>query len=581
MTIYTSPLPRLTVPKRSVFTHLFGREDPFDPSSTALIDGLTSEVITRGQLRAQILTFTWGIRHELVNLGGRNLRRGETALVFSPNFLLFPVISLGLNAAGVIGAFANTAYTPPELAHQLVNSCASHVFVHPSLLPVVVATYDLLKVPLDEARKRTIVMSWKNEDVFKGWTSFGDIMTLAKGKQSAPEDFNGERANETAFLFYSSGTTGLSKGVECTHNGVNTVLEMCRAGFRHFFPERDVLLAVLPFFHVFGGVVISFAPLSIGVPLVILPRFQPQTFLSTIQTFRITGMYLAPPVLLFMNKHPMVSKYDLSSLRNILLGAAPVSTELILQTREKLRAMGAKHLEITQAFGLTETTATTHILPPERSVEKVGSIGILLPNQEARLVGEDGTDAAEGERGELWIRGDNIMKGYLYNPEATANSITPDGWFKTGDIATRDNEGFYKIVDRKKELIKYKGWQVPPAELEALLVSHPEIADSGVIGVHSEVEATEVPRAYVVPRDTSLLGSFNSAKAKAWASSIDKWVQTKVAQHKFLRGGVIVRDSIPRSQAGKILRKELRSIANAEDAKRKRKPVNRTDAARL
>ncbi|KAF9518817.1 hypothetical protein BS47DRAFT_1414760, partial [Hydnum rufescens UP504] len=231
--------------------------------------------------------------------------------------------------------------------------------------------------------------------------------------------------------------------------------------------------------HSFGGVVSSLAPLSIGVPLIILPRFQPAAFLATIQKHNIAVRVPWPSGFFIFVTEEGMAEYDLSSLRNILLGAAPVSTELILDTGEKLRKRGAKDLEITQAFRLTEITYVINILQVR---SRIGSIGILLPNQEARLVDEDENDVNEGERGELWIRGDNIMKGYLHNEEATRNAITPDGWFKRGNIATRDSEDFYAIADRKKELIK-RGKAFPPAELEALLISHPDVADSGVIDI--------------------------------------------------------------------------------------------------
>jgi acyl-CoA synthetase (AMP-forming)/AMP-acid ligase II len=204
----------------------------------------------------------------------------------------------------------------------------------------------------------------------------------------------------------------------------------------------------------------------------------------------------------------------------------------------------------------------------EASVSKIGSIGVLLPGLEARLAvdgnGDGDIDAAEGAPGELWIRGPLVMKGYLNNRAATKDAITPDKWFKTGDIAIRDKDGFYYIVDRRKELIKYKGFQVPPAELESVLLTHPEIADTAVIGVNSAKEATELPRAYVVPAHPLN----TEAKKAAFSKNIKDWIQTKVARHKFLRGGVIVIDIIPKSAAGKILRRELRERAKKELAGR-------------
>jgi hypothetical protein len=215
-----------------------------------------------------------------------------------------------------------------------------------------------------------------------------------------------------------------------------------------------------------------------------------------------------------------------------------------------------------QGYGLTETSPVTHILPLQDAVRKIGSVGVLLPNTEARLVDESGQDVAPGEPGEVWIRGGIVMKGYLNRPEATADTITSDGWLKSGDVAVRDNEGFFTIVDRKKELIKYKGFQVPPAELEAILLTHPRVADAAVIGVYSASQATELPRAYLVPAASqSSSGAMDRALLGA---EVAEWLKKHVAPHKYLRGGVIIVDTIPKSPSGKILRRELRERARME-----------------
>ncbi|KAJ7215070.1 hypothetical protein GGX14DRAFT_696593, partial [Mycena pura] len=251
--------------------------------------------------------------------------------------------------------------------------------------------------------------------------------------------------------------------------------------------------------------------------------------------------------------HPVVDKYDLSSLEYMLSAGAPLGADLIEAVRKRLlskRKPGAKCF-IMQGYGLTETSPSSHA---------------------ARLVvDEDGeVDAEEGKPGELWVQGKTVMKGYLNNREAMQNSITPDGWFKTGDIAMRDNDGYWYIIDRKKELIKYKlfgmqGFQVPPAELEAVLLTHPDIADVGVIGINSVEQATELPRAYVVHANPEKV---KTAQAKAeFGQSVVKWIKSRVARHKYLRAGVAVIDVVPKSAAGKILRKELRERAKQEAAR--------------
>ncbi|KAG8680839.1 hypothetical protein FRC09_017929, partial [Ceratobasidium sp. 395] len=357
-----------------------------------------------------------------------------------------------------------------------------------------------------------------------------------------------------------SGTTGLSKGVETTHHNLNTVLTCCRAAFPGMYPGRDVMLGILPFYHIYGAAKILHYPFTLGIPIVISPPFNPEEFCFYIQKYKITCSLIVPPVLVLLASHPAVDKYDLSTLKFFFSGAAPLGADLIARVQARLGKRGA-NVVVPQGYGLTETSPTCLLLPIGRADDKVGCAGELLPNMEARLVGEDGVDVKEGEPGEFWLRAPSVMKGYLNNPTATKNSITPDGWFKTGDIAVRDRDGFFMVVDRLKELIKYKGFQVPPADLENVLLTHPDIVDAGVIGVHSEEQATELPRAYVVHRAGA---SLSKSQREAFAKEVQTWIQGKVAKHKYLRGGVVIIDAIPKSAAGKILRRQLREVAKKE-----------------
>jgi len=318
------------------------------------------------------------------------------------------------------------------------------------------------------------------------------------------------------------------------------------------------MIGFLPFYHIYGCVKLLMFCLTMGVPVVIMSKFDPVEFCSSIEKYKATCGLIVPPICLAIVHHPATTKFNLTSLRFLTSGAAPLSDSVANACRAKLKSVGAS-VYINQGYGLTETSPTTHLLTVEESVYNSGSIGKLLCNLEARLVVDDVDEAKEGEPGELWVRGTSIMKGYLNNAEATKESITPDGWFKTGDIAIRDKDGFYYIVDRRKELIKYKGFQVPPAELEAVLLQHPLIVDAAVIGVDSEKDATELPRAYVVHAK-----GIKGEQAKAFSKEVQKWIETRVAKHKFLRGGVVVIDIVPKSAAGKILRRELRERAKKE-----------------
>ena len=283
-----------------------------------------------------------------------------------------------------------------------------------------------------------------------------------------------------------------------------------------------------------------------------MPKFEIEKFCSIIQNHKITFAYVVPPVVLLLGKHPIVDKYDLSSLRMLNSGAAPLTQELVEAVYKRLK------VPIKQGYGLSETSPTTHTQPWEQWNKTIGSVGTLLPNQTAKYMSPEEEELPIGETGELWIKGPNIFKGYHNNPEGTKNTLTPDGYFKTGDVGHQDKDGNFYITDRVKELIKYKGFQVPPAELEGLLLSHPMVNDVAVVGIYNKDQATEVPRAYIVPAP----GVEGSPKS---AQEIMQWLQAKVASHKRLRGGVRFVDEIPKSASGKILRRLLKIRAQQEE----------------
>ena len=287
-----------------------------------------------------------------------------------------------------------------------------------------------------------------------------------------------------------------------------------------------------------------------------MPKFDIEKFCATVQKHRITFAYVVPPVVLLLGKHPSIDKYDLSSLRMLNSGAAPLTHELVEAVYKRLK------VPIKQGYGLSETSPTTHTQPWETWDKCIGAVGRLLPNQTVKYMSPEEEEVPTGEVGELWIKGPNVFLGYHNNPEGTKNALTEDGYFKTGDIGYEDRDSNVYIVDRLKELIKYKGFQVPPAELEGLLISHPKIVDVAVVGVYDKDQATEVPRAYIVPAP-------GVAKSKETASEVIAWLQSKVANHKRLRGGVKFVDEIPKSASGKILRRVLRLRAQQEQEKAK------------
>jgi acyl-CoA synthetase (AMP-forming)/AMP-acid ligase II len=341
-----------------------------------------------------------------------------------------------------------------------------------------------------------------------------------------------------------------------THRNLVANVAQCRPLIR--LGEDERIIAVLPFFHIYGLTVLMNQGLAWGGAVVTLPRFDLEQFLSAIQEYKITRAFVAPPILLALAKHPIVDQYDLSSLVSVLSGAAPLDEQLALAAEQRLRKGASSGVTVAQGYGMTELSPVSHTTPDPgaeppgvtTAVPK-GTVGYAVPNSECRLVdAATGQDAAPGEPGELWVRGPNVMKGYLNNAEATANTIDAEGWLHTGDVAVVDDEGRYTVVDRVKELIKYKGYQVAPAELEAVLLGHPDVADAAVIGVVDKESGEELPKAFVV---------------RAPGSSVDEqtvidFVAGRVAPHKKIRMVEFI-EQVPKSAAGKILRKDLKARA--------------------
>jgi len=346
-------------------------------------------------------------------------------------------------------------------------------------------------------------------------------------------------------LPYSSGTTGLPKGVMLTHS--NLVANICQIDGIEGTHANDTIIGVLPFYHIYGMVVILLSCLYHGGTIVSMPRFDLEEFLKHIQNHKITRAHLVPPIVLGLAKHPLVDQYDLSSLQVVMSGAAPLSEELVKACSARLNCL------VKQGYGLTETSPVTHVNPDDPTKVKAGSVGPAVPNTEVLIMDyEAGKPAGPNQRGEIWMRGPQVMMGYLNNPEATRLTLDNEGWLHTGDIGYVDEDGYCYVVDRLKELIKYKGYQVPPAELEGILLTHPAIADAAVIPSPDE-EAGEVPKAFLVK------------KGEVTAEEIMDFVAGQVAPVKKIRLVEFV-DQIPKSASGKILR---RLLVEQERAKQK------------
>ncbi|KAL7272805.1 hypothetical protein RUND412_004367 [Rhizina undulata] len=533
-----SAYPPITVPNQDIFSFLFEREDRAFPDDHVLyVDGSTKRQLTFANVRDQSRAFGIGLK----SLWG--WKKGDVLAIFSTNQLDTPPVTWGTHwAAGVLSP-ANPTYTVEELAFQLKNSGAKALITIPELLPVATKAAASVGLPND----RIIIMGDQRTKDFKHWREIVDSGAVIEWRRTKVNP-----AKDLAFLVYSSGTTGHPKGVMLSHrNIVVNVLQLVTGEGNNVSWKNDKIIAFLPFFHIYGLSCIMHHAMFKGLTTVIMSRFDLPKFCEHVQDFKITYAYVVPPVILLLAKSPVVDKYDLSSLRMLNSGAAPLTRELVLAASKRLR------VPVKQGYGLSETSPVTHGQRWEDWESHIGSVGRLLPNLTAKYMSEDEKEVPAGQTGELWVKGDNVMLGYLNNPEATKNAITEDGYFKTGDVGYQDEQGNFYITDRVKELIKYKGFQVPPAELEGLLLSCDKVDDCAVAGVYSDELASEVPHAFIVVAK-------GVEENEETAKEIIQFIHEKVAQHKRLRGGVRFMKEIPKSASGKILRRVLKSQAAAE-----------------
>lgn len=510
------------VPSLSVPIHeaVLGRAAGYG-DTVALVDGTGGTTLTYAQLD----TYHRRLAAAFADAG---VRKGDVLALHSPNTVAYPVVFYAATRAGASVTTVHPLSTAEEFAKQLGDSSARWI--------VTVS-------PLLEAARRAAELVGGIEEIFVCDEAEGHRSILGMLGCTAPEpDVAIDPAEDVAALPYSSGTTGVPKGVMLTHRSIATNL----AQLDPVIPMKpgDRILAVLPFFHIYGLTALMNAPLRNGATVVVLPRFDLDQFLAAIEKHRINALYVAPPIVLALAKHPAVARYDLSSLEYVVSAAAPLDAGLARACSERLGLP-----PVLQAYGMTELSPGTHVVPLDAENPPPGAVGKLLPCTEMRILALDdpGRDAAPGEEGEIAIRGPQVMKGYLNRPDATAAMIDDEGWVHTGDIGRVDDDGWLFVVDRVKELIKYKGFQVAPAELEALLLTHEGIADAAVIGVYDD-DGNEIPKAYVVRQ---------AAAPDLTADAVLAHVAGRVAPYKKIRRVEFV-DGVPRAASGKILRRELR-----------------------
>ena len=512
--IFKSPHPDVEIPDVA-FTPFMLERAAKHGDKPALIDGPTGRTLTFSQ-------WAGATRKAAVGLTARGFKKGDVLAIYSPNLPEYAIAFHAVSLLGGVVTTMNPLMTAEELGKQLRDSGAKLMLTVPPFL--------------EKAKQAGGQGSIEETFVFgeaKGATPFAELL----GVDGDPPGVEIDPRNDLVALPYSSGTTGLPKGVMLTHRNLVANLLQTIQGFTDLSAE-DRLIGILPFFHIYGMICVMNCSIYLGCTLVTLPRFELEGFLETLEKHKISFAHLVPPIVLALAKHPLVDKHDLSALRVVVSGAAPLSADLSEACAARLGCA------VTQGYGLTETSPVTHLSSTDPAKEVPGSVGPSVSNTECKIIDSETRELlGPGERGEVVIRGPQVMKGYLKNPDATRAMIDDEGWLHTGDIGYADEQGRFFIVDRLKELIKYKGMQVAPAELEGLLLKHPAVADAAVIGSPDQ-EAGEVPKAFIV------------RKGEVDADGIMAFVAEHVAPHKKIRRVDFV-EQIPKSPSGKILRRLL------------------------
>jgi 4-coumarate--CoA ligase len=513
MAEHRSPLPDVPLRRISITERLFeGLDRAAD--RIVLTDGPTGASLTGAALRARIEALAGGF-------ASRGIGPGTVVAIMAPNH---PDYAVAFHAAALAGATVTTlnpTYTASEAQHQLADSGARLLITIPAFLPVATA-----------AAEGTGISGIVTIGPAEGHRQLDDLMGPPLAAQ-VPVDLE----RHVLALPYSSGTTGLPKGVMLSHR--NMVVNVDQSLPLLDVQPGETTVAFLPFFHIYGMNVLMNTFLAHGAGLVTMPRFDLEALLGHVQRHRVEKLYIAPPVAIALAKHPLVDRFDLSSLRVVMSAAAPLGAEVAEAVSRRLGGAA-----VIQGYGMTELSPLTHVVP--HRAPKLGSVGVSAPNTATRIVDPVTLeDCAPGEAGEVWVRGPQVMLGYLNRPEATAAMIR-DGWLRTGDLGVVDDEGYLTIRDRLKELIKVKGFQVAPAEVEAQILGLPGVADCAVIGVPDD-EAGERPFAFVVAQPDSGITE----------TGILTGLAARLASYK-LPVGVGFIEAVPKSASGKILRRVLR-----------------------
>ncbi|CAN8274529.1 unnamed protein product [Cochlearia groenlandica] len=537
--IYKSKFPSLNLPvdpNLDAVSALFSRrlhaaaaEDDASSSSSAaaLVDSLTGFSISHTEIQILVKSMAAAIYHDL------GIKQGDVVSLILPNSVYFPLIFLSLLSLGAIVTTMNPSSSLGEIKKQSRECNVGLAFASAENFEKLRSLgIFVIRVPESYDFDSIRIENPKFYSIIKGGLGFVPKPLI--------------KQDDVAAIMYSSGTTGASKGVLLTHRNLIATMELFvrfEASQYDYPGSSNVYLAALPLCHIYGLSLFVLGLLSLGSTIVVMRRFDVSDVVGVIERFKITHFPVVPPMLMALTKKAKeVCGEAFRSLKQVSSGAAPLSRKFIEDFLVTL-----PHVDLIQGYGMTESTAVGTRGFNYQKLRKHSSVGLLAPNMQAKVVDwSSGSFLPPGNRGELWIQGPGIMKGYLNNPEATNMTIVEESWLRTGDIAYFDEDGYLFIVDRIKEIIKYKGFQIAPADLEAVLVSHPSIIDAAVTAAPSE-ECGEIPVAFVVRRQDTTLSE----------QDVISYVAAQVAPYRKVRKVVMV-SSIPKSPAGKILRKELK-----------------------
>jgi len=544
MKVFSSSFEEVVLPEISLHDFILNVARKH-PEHKAFIDIDTKFTVTCQDL----VSFSENIAQHLVC--DFNWKKGDVLGMFLPNHSMYPVCILGTLSCGGIVTLINPLNTEGELAKQLKDTKARILITFEQGLPVA------LKAVNGSNVSHVFVLGGKETNKEQDIEILPLEHLLMPVAQKKPIQVSINAKEDVALLPCSSGTTGLTKCVKLTHyNIVSNILQTpSNVVLEHqVHPKNEHLIAFLPFFHIYAIFIFVTAGIVNLNTTIVMPRFDLVKFLTAIQEYKPKRLQCVPPIILALAKQPIVEKFDLSSLICVACSAAPLAKDMAVDCLERLKKLTKNpNLVLWQGYGMTELSPLA--LAPSNDPIDLSSSGTLISNMKMRVVNIDtGKDCDVGEQGELVFSGPNLMQGYLNQDEATKFTIR-DGWLFSGDIGYIDQRGRVYIVDRVKELIKYKGYQVPPAELEAVLLQHPAVADCAVIGV-PDLEAGEIPKAFVVLK--------NKEDTTLKESDIMSFVEEKVSPQKKIRMVEFI-DAIPKATSGKILRRILRDREKAKN----------------